>query len=260
LASLLVDSGVSTGPDQLIPQVYLPAREGSLQADLISATRRAGRLAYPVPPQLDTLLAFIDEGLPVLVLQDLGFLFGHQWHYAVVFGYRLHGQEVLLRSGDQREVSMTVDAFERTWAPGGRWAIAALPPSPIPAPVDEARWVREAASLERTDARAAASAYRAALSRWPNSALAHFGLGNLAYAAGDVPGARAHFEALTQSHPDLADAWNNLAQVLLDLGDIDLASKAVERAIMLGGEHQSQFFQTRDAIRAGHEQRSPHTP
>ena len=46
LAGVLGAAGVATDPATLSPQVYLPAREGSLQLELVAATRRAGRLPY----------------------------------------------------------------------------------------------------------------------------------------------------------------------------------------------------------------------
>jgi hypothetical protein len=40
LATLLVASGVCVDPDILVPLVYLPGRRGSLQLELMSASRR----------------------------------------------------------------------------------------------------------------------------------------------------------------------------------------------------------------------------
>ena len=43
LATVLVHAGVATTPDALVPEVYLPARGGSLQAEMLAAARRHGR-------------------------------------------------------------------------------------------------------------------------------------------------------------------------------------------------------------------------
>ena len=48
LASVLEWSGSSAGPDQLVSEVFVPAREGSLQVGLLAAARRHGRLTFRV--------------------------------------------------------------------------------------------------------------------------------------------------------------------------------------------------------------------
>ncbi|MCW3478572.1 hypothetical protein OL229_03185 [Neisseriaceae bacterium JH1-16] len=40
LATVLVHAGVVTTPTELTPQLYLPERQGTLQAELLGATRR----------------------------------------------------------------------------------------------------------------------------------------------------------------------------------------------------------------------------
>src|SRR5688572_9885051 len=86
LAMVLVASGVTVTPDELTGKVYLPERKGSLQMELIGATRGFDRLAYEIAPGVDALLAQVREGKPVLVLQNLAFKRVPAWHYAVVVG------------------------------------------------------------------------------------------------------------------------------------------------------------------------------
>jgi cytochrome c-type biogenesis protein CcmH/NrfG len=43
-------------------------------------------------------------------------------------------------------------------------------------------------------------------------------------------------------HPDFADGWNNLAQVLLDLGHRYEAGKAITRAVALAGPRLSEYL------------------
>ena len=89
LAALLNHAGRDATPASLAPQVYLPARQGSLQAELLAATRRHGLLAYVLEPRLEALLREIAAGAPVLVLQNLALDWAPQWHYAVAIGYDL---------------------------------------------------------------------------------------------------------------------------------------------------------------------------
>ena len=45
LATVLAHSGVRVTPEALVPQVYLPARHGSLQVEMLAAARRHDRVA-----------------------------------------------------------------------------------------------------------------------------------------------------------------------------------------------------------------------
>ncbi len=49
--------GVAVTPDQLVPQVYLPNRKGSLQAELVAATRSYQRVALSVDTQTTAITA-----------------------------------------------------------------------------------------------------------------------------------------------------------------------------------------------------------
>jgi len=52
LATTLAYAGIATSPEALVPQVFLPAREGSLQVEMLAAVRRHGRTAYRLAPRL----------------------------------------------------------------------------------------------------------------------------------------------------------------------------------------------------------------
>ncbi len=120
-------AGRESTPEALVPQVYLPARKGSLQAEMLATARRHRLVAYPLAPRLEDLLREIAAGNPVVVLQNLALDWAPQWHYAVAIGYDLDAREIVLRSGVTRRLAMTLDTFERTWARSGHWAMLALP-------------------------------------------------------------------------------------------------------------------------------------
>lgn len=231
LATTLSDAGLATVPDDLAGVVFLPGRQGSLQTEMLAGARRRGALAYRLPGTLDAVLSEVAAGHPVLVLQNLGLSFWTVWHYAVLVGYDLARPEVVMRSGVTERETMSLATFERTWARGGHWAIVTLPPGRLPATVDEAAAVDAAIGFERAAAPAqAVLAYETLLQRWPGNLLAGMGLGNARHAAGDLAGAAVAFEATARSH-DSAAAWNNLAQVRLELGARDAALAAAEQAL-----------------------------
>jgi len=248
LAMVLRDAGSQATPESLVPQVYLPGRKGSLQAELLAGARRHGLVAYEVAPRLEALLREIDGGTPVLVLQNLALDWVPKWHYAVAIGYDLDGRSIVLRSGVTRRLAMSLDTFERTWARSGHWAMVALPAGRVAHSASELPYLAAVAALERVAPAAAGRAYEAALARWPDSVTAELGLGNARYAMRDLAGAAAAYRRATLRHPASADAWNNLAQALIESGGREQALAAAQRAVALGGPRLDRYRETLEQI------------
>ncbi len=82
LATVLGASGRDVHPDELIEALYIPARRGSLQVELMAAARRHGRLAIELPGGLPAIVEQLEAGRPVLVLQNLAIDLWPAWHYA----------------------------------------------------------------------------------------------------------------------------------------------------------------------------------
>ena len=80
---MLVASGVSTSPEELTPRVFIPARRGSLQVEMLAVPRGFRRLALPLPRSPEAIVAELEAGRPVLVLHNYGLPFWPRWHYAV---------------------------------------------------------------------------------------------------------------------------------------------------------------------------------
>lgn len=241
LAMVAGAAGVKVAPQALVEQVYLPARKGSLQIEMLAATRRQGLLAYPLTPRVDAVLREVAAGHPVLVFQNLAFALYPVWHYAVVIGFDRERNLLLLRSGRTQRLEMSLFAFERTWARGNYWSMVALPPGQMPATAEAQGYAAAAAALERLNPRAAQRAYAAGLRAWPSDRASLMGAGNTAYALGQRAVAVKAYRAAVQQHPDFAEAWNNLAQVLLEQGQRRAAARAIARAIALGGARLPQY-------------------
>lgn len=234
LAMTLAWSGLDVTQDDLVPVVYTPGRQGTLQSDVLAGARRYARLAVVID-NLPDLLAEVAAGHPVLAFQNLGLRAFPQWHYAVLTGYDLDERSLRLHSGRSEDLESSLATFARTWARGGSWALVVLPPDRLPATAGERAVLDAAAALERADAPAAAMAsYTAILGRWPTSLPGWIGLGNAAYATGDHERAIAAFRAATERHPTAIAAWQNLAFVLAETGDSQAAAEARARAEALG--------------------------
>jgi tetratricopeptide (TPR) repeat protein len=232
LAGLLGASGVAITPEQLEPQVYLPGRRGSLQLELIGASRRAGRIPYVIDREPDALLAELDAGRPVLVLQNLWTPSVPRWHYAVVMGSDPARNRLLLNTGVDEAKPVKSGSFLRTWDWAQRWGIVALKPGEIPANADPLRYAEAVAAFEPVGGAAASRlAWRAALAQWPDDHRAYLALGNLDYAAGDKEAAMAFFArglAVAPGEPVLA---NNYASVLGESGCPVRARHVIDSAL-----------------------------
>jgi hypothetical protein len=231
LATALAAAGLSADPALLGEQVFLPARTGTLQIEMIAGARRQGAVATRVPPSLEAALREVQAGHPVVVLQNLGLSWAPMWHYAVLVGYDIAAGEVMLRSGTTRRELMRMRTFEHTWQRSGAWGFVALQPGEWPATADEKAVIEASIGFERVATPAqAVQVYRSALQRWPDSLSLRMGLGNSLHAAGDKPAAAQAFRAAAQAHRS-APAWINLASTLLELGRVAEASDAAREAL-----------------------------
>ena len=237
LATVLAAAGVAVTPEPLVPAIYLPGRRGSLQPELLAATRQYDRIPYVLPGSTDALVATLAGGFPVLVLQKLGAGPLPGWHYAVVVGYDGPRDRVVLRSGTERRKEMKARDFLTTWERAGRWAMVVLEPGVLPPDADLGRYMEAAAGLEAVGRlEAAAPAYAAAVGQWPSEPLPRLALANLAYARGDLVAAERGYQAVARLDPSSAAARNNRAEVLGQLGCGAAARREVEAALALAGD------------------------
>ncbi|HUO81682.1 MAG TPA: PA2778 family cysteine peptidase [Gammaproteobacteria bacterium] len=232
LATVLGAAGVAVSPAALADQVYVPARRGSLQIELKAASRRQGVIPYTIRPRLEDLLAQVQAGRPVLVLQNLAFPFWPRWHYAVVVGLDRAQDTLILRSGKTRRLVTPAHRFERTWRWAESWGLVLLRPGDLPADPDAGAYLSAVADSEgRLPAGDLHAAYAAAARRWPADPVAWFGVGNAAYALGDLEQAESGYRQVLELAPGDPLARNNLAQVLAATGRLELARREIERAL-----------------------------
>ncbi|WP_312256546.1 PA2778 family cysteine peptidase [Stutzerimonas nitrititolerans] len=218
LATMLTQRGIDTAPEQLVERVYIPERKGSLQVEMVAAARAHGLLVYPLQPKLEALLAEVAAGNPVLVLQNLAFDRWPQWHFAVVVGYDLAEQQIILRSGTTKRWVGSFRQFERSWVKGSRWAVLTLEPDHLPVSAQETVWLAAASDLEQTgQVDAAQRAYQAAGAHW-QSGLPWFALANNRYNAGERLAAERALRASLERDARFAPGWFNLSQVLAERG------------------------------------------
>ena len=239
LATVLNHAGVATSPDALVDQVFLPAAKGSLQIELLAATRSAQRIPYIVEPTLEAIVAELYAGRPVLVLQNLGLRSMPIWHYAVVIGVMPATDRVILRSGTERRMQMDSAEFLRSWIRADRWAMVVISPGEFPASTAADRFTKAIAQAEPAlSIPARKQAYRAVLDRWPKEITARFGYAHALHAADELEAAEMNYRAIVDQRPRHAAALNNLATVLADRGCYTQAVVIARRALEIANEDQ----------------------
>jgi hypothetical protein len=217
LATVLAHQGVPVTADELVPQVYVEGLRGSLQAELLGATRRHGLIPYVLAPSIAAVETELRAGRPVLVLQNLGLARFPVWHYAVVVG--MDGESVVLRSGTEERRVESARRFLRSWQRGEQWAFIAVAPGDLPATAAAGPFVRALAAAEPLLATGdVARGYAAALDRWPTDELALLAAAGAHHTRGDLVAATARYRELLAIAPTHVVARNNLANVLATRG------------------------------------------
>lgn len=236
LAIALQNAGINIEPQQLTNFVYLPEKQGSLQVEMQAAARRHGMIAYLLAPKLTDVMGEVAAGNPVVVLQNLGLSWYPVWHYAVVVGYDLSNEQMILRSGNEFRQRLPFFTFEKTWARSDYWAMVVVPPGRLPHTATPEAYVLSITALEHSSPESDVwPAYVSAIQHWPDNIAAQIAAGNYAYNQHDLARAEHYFSSATQAHPDSVAALNNLAQTLSDLGKYEEALAVARHAVALGG-------------------------
>jgi len=251
LAMVLNHSGEKTTPEALAELVYLPGRQGTLQLEMLAAPRRLGYLSYQIAPKLPALFDALNAGAPVVVLLNLSLPMAPMWHYAVVVGYEPESKNLILRSGTTERDLIPMATFLKLWERSGNWGFTVVRPADVPPSYVAAQnYLNSTVALERSNPEKAGLAYQQGARTWPQEPWFHFGLGNLAFNAGNYVEAEQSYRKAVGVYPDLADAWNNLAEALIKLDRKSEARVAINKAIALGGNRVAVYKETAQKIQA----------
>lgn len=223
------------------PQVYTPGMRGSLQNDMIGSARRAGMMAIPIQG-MNALVREIAAGNPVVVFENLALL--PRWHYALVFGYDLTGERVLMHSGPDANLWVGFRDFENDWQLGEYWGLVLFAPGKLSATASELEHLQAAAALENLQKNPEARlAYSAILGRWPTSLPARIGLGNIAFRGKAFRDAVGFLKDATVLAPTNASAWHNLALAQAAAKQPKDAKKSAAEALRLASAQERAAFE-----------------
>lgn len=250
LAMLLNYSSVDVSPEELVPLVYVPDKQGSYPLEIVAATRYFERLPYVLKPSFTALLKELELGNPVLVFQNLGLDWIPKWHFAVVTGVDVAKNLITLNSGTIKDHKMSLEQFERTWNRANKWAMVAMRAGELPGTADPLKIVKSAAYFEKQQKyKLAESFYKAAASRWPDELLVLMAMANISYQSGQLNTAQIYYQKALGINQEYAPAHNNLALVLMKQGKMEEARYHAERAVNLGGKHVKDYQQSLSQIK-----------
>ena len=238
LASIIQHHKIIASPEDIARLVYTPGLKGSLQIEMIAASRQFDLLPVKLDGRLESLLREIDAGNPVLVLQNLGLAAYPFWHYAVVIGYDLDSQSIILRSGTEKRLVRPFDNFERTWQRAEHWGLVIVPPDKVPATANAEAYLNTIIDLEQSGRLTSAyQAYQQAAKHWPDNLIAYMGIGNTAFDLGKYAVSASAYQQLLAISPNAAAAWNNLAYALAKQGKKQSSLAAIDKAIQLAPDN-----------------------
>lgn len=241
LATVLQQAGDETHPDDLVSEVWLPEKRGSLTIELKAAARARGKLVYPVNTPA-ALFAELEAGRPVLVLQNLGAARWPRWHFAVATGYQRGGEQILLHSDTRAFLPLNWNRFVRTWARADFTGFVVLGKGQLPAVSSAEVLVVALDDLGHSSGHAPLLYWQQAAARHPESTLVQIGLGNAFYRSGDHAAAVRSYRTVLALQPESAAAWNNLADALNQLGCTASAREAIDQALRLEPEHSTYLL------------------
>ena len=171
--------GMDATPTDIAPKLFIPNKEGSLQLEMVSATRQYGFLPYTERGTLSTIMALVSDNIPVIVFQNLSIQLLPQWHYAVVIGSNSQKGTVTLHTGVTESHEMSFELFERTWGRGKYWYLAPVPSSVSSINMSAYTYVSAAYDMMKVGSTEIAIQFlETATKQWPSYWLSYFLLAN----------------------------------------------------------------------------------
>lgn len=227
LAEVFNFYGETINADTIAPHIFIPEKQGSLQLEMITATRQYNFLPYSTRGTLTLLMQLVSSDIPVIVFQNLSIQLLPQWHYAVVTGFNLADSTLTLHTGVTPDHTMSFALFEKTWGRGNYWLLAPVPPNTTSPFMDAYTYTRAAYDMLDVGKQEQAVAFlKTATNQWPDQWLAYFLLANY----------------YLNSQPELSITWfekgyhvgqyqsaysNNYAHVLASSGNVSKAKEVL---------------------------------
>ena len=223
-------------PDEIAPQLFIPGQQGSLQVEMMVASRENAFLPYTDYGTLSNIISLVADNIPVIVFQNVSISLFPQWHYAVVIGYDLSNREIILHTGLTPQHQMSFELFGRTWARGEYWMLAPLPVGKTSQQLNSYTYVSAAYDiLSLGNETLGVGFLESAIKQWPDYWLPYFLIGN--HYIETSPSDSVHWFSLGYDVGRYEAAYaNNYSVALLKNQQFTKASKIIDDAILQFGQ------------------------
>ncbi|WP_215398371.1 PA2778 family cysteine peptidase [Rheinheimera oceanensis] len=243
--------GLQKSPVDIAPNTFTPGLEGTLQIEMVAATRQLGLLAYEQKrANMSQLLSLVADNIPVIVLQNNSIAWLPQWHYAVVIGYDIDTAEVILHTGVTEAHRLNFATFERTWQRGNYWLLAMLPGDKTSLHLDPFLFTKACQDLLNTgQPDAGLAALKSATRQWPDYWLSYFLLGNYYFSTQPVVAANWFAQGLPFAQQEVS-YLNNYAMLLSGLGCHSKAAELIATALQIAPQDDNLLDSEKQIIQA----------
>lgn len=237
---------------ELDARTFIPAKGGTIQIELVTTARADGLIAYPIEPTFDALIRELSEQHPVIVLVNRGYSWYPLWHYAVVTGYDVKMQTILMHFGDKPNEAVPIGTFAALWQRSDNWGVVLLPPQELPATASAEKFLRIAYDFEKIGMiNEAIIAYETAIKRWPDYIPLLFALGNAYYNVHQISKAEEVYRYILLIDSKYFFALNNLAILLCHTGKSDEALKLLNQVVTDDVKIQTLINNTMKEVNSG---------
>lgn len=115
MASVMNFYGQDVSQDQIAKEVYSPELKGALISDMENFARKMGYKASTVNGDENTLISLVDEGIPSIILVDLGIWVVSVPHYYLVYGYNRSKETFIINTGFTRNKEIEFKDLDKEW-------------------------------------------------------------------------------------------------------------------------------------------------
>ena len=115
MASVMNFYGQNVSQYQIAEEVYSPELKGALISDMENFAREMGYNASTKNGDENTLISLVDEGIPSIILVDLGIWIVSVPHYYVVYGYNKSNETFIINTGFTSNKEINFKDLDKEW-------------------------------------------------------------------------------------------------------------------------------------------------
>lgn len=115
MASVMNFYGQNISQDQIAEEVYSPELKGALISDMENFARKMGYNASTINGDKNILISLVDEGIPSIILVDLGIWVVSVPHYYVVYGYNKSNETFIINTGFTSNKEINFKDLDKEW-------------------------------------------------------------------------------------------------------------------------------------------------